>query len=189
MNEFTWTVEQRTAGIAGKMRRAAPPDLVAFCKTEHPRLVGMLALYCGSREVAEELTQDVLVRVCSQWSKVRRMSSPQAWAYRVGTNLAHSYFRRKAAERRAIHRLASQVPATPESSLLSCGEGDDLVRALNRLSRRQRTALILRYFLDLSIRETAEILDCPDGTVKTLTRRGLRALSDAVEPKEASDAE
>ena len=48
-----------------------------------------------------------------------------------------------------------------------------------RLPTRERTALVLRYFGDLSVREVAEIMRCPEGTVKTLTRRAIASLRDA----------
>jgi RNA polymerase sigma factor (sigma-70 family) len=160
-----------------------PPDLVAFCRDEHARLVGTLTLYCGDREVAEELAQEVWVRVCSEWNKVRRLSSRRAWIYKIGTNLAHSYFRRKAAERRAFRRLEA-LEASKSRPAPAYSRGDDLMQSLEALPKRQRAALILRYYLDLSVGETADVLQCPEGTVKTLTRRGLRSLERTIDPEE-----
>jgi DNA-directed RNA polymerase specialized sigma24 family protein len=56
----------------------APADLEAFCVGVYPSLVGALRLYCGSLEVAEELTQDTLVRVCANWERVATMEHPDA---------------------------------------------------------------------------------------------------------------
>lgn len=152
-----------------------PPELVAFCRTEHPRLVGILGLYCGNADVAHELAQEALLRVCKEWGRVRKMDSPQAWTYRVGTNLAHSYFRRRAVERRALRRLATRGDVEPTAPP-PVDPDDELARALARLPHRQRTAVLLRYYLDLSVRDAAEVMDCPESTVKTLTRRALRDL-------------
>jgi RNA polymerase sigma factor (sigma-70 family) len=157
-----------------------PSELVAFCRSEHPRLVGLLGLYCGDRDVAEDIAQEVLVRVCREWGRVRKLDSPQAWAYRVGTNLAHSHFRRRGVERRALRRLAIRTEAEPS---LSPGpeSGDEIMGALAQLPHRQRTAILVRYYLDLSVRDAAEVMGCPEATVKTLTRRGLRALGEVVD--------
>lgn len=63
--------------------------------------------------------------------------------------------------------------------------------AIASLPHRQKNALILRFYADLSVRETASLMDCPEGTVKTLTRKGLAALRltpEVREMKEAPDA-
>src|SRR5918992_733978 len=98
----------------------APGDLTAFCRREHPRLVGALSLYCGDLFLAEELAQEALARVCRDWSRVRRMDHPAAWAQRVAINLANSQFRRRAAERRARQRLeagAMQHEDAPDAAV------------------------------------------------------------------------
>jgi DNA-directed RNA polymerase specialized sigma24 family protein len=69
-------------------------DAAAFCELLHPSLYGALLLYCGSREVAEDLTQETLLRVWRHWSTVSTMSRPDRWALRVAFNLARSGFRR-----------------------------------------------------------------------------------------------
>ena len=151
-----------------------PPDLVSFCNAQSSRLQGMLTLYCGSPEIAEELAQEVLARVCINWPKVKQMPRPDAWTYRVAINLTNSYFRRRAAERRAKARLETRPPY----SRLPKDEADAIAvrQAIARLPRRQRTALVLRFYSDLSVANVAELMDCPEGTVKSLTRRAIAAL-------------
>ena len=66
----------------------------------------------------------------------------------------------------------------------------DIRRAVASLPRRQRTALILRYYLDMSVRDVAEAMDCPEGTVKTLTSKSIDALRQSLpllELKEVRD--
>jgi DNA-directed RNA polymerase specialized sigma24 family protein len=83
-----------------------PDDhLAAFCEVQRPHFVGMLGLHCGDADVAEELAHDAIAKACERWPKVRRMEFPEAWIWRVALNLATSYFRRKAAEKRANTRL------------------------------------------------------------------------------------
>lgn len=89
---------------------APPDDLSAFCQREHPRLVGALSLYCGDALLAQELAQEALVRVCQRWEQVHAKGSPQAWAHRVALNLAHSWYRRRSAERRALARHGAEQP-------------------------------------------------------------------------------
>jgi RNA polymerase sigma-70 factor (ECF subfamily) len=167
---------------------AVPPDLALFCEEQHPRLVGMLGLYCGDRFIAEELAQEALMKACRDWRRVRSKDDPAAWIRRVGFNLTHSYFRRKLAERRARERLASQTvsEAEPDPALAV-----SLRHAIAALSRRQRTAIILHYYLDLPFPAVADFMDIPLSTAKSAASRGiarLRASSDLFELKEARDA-
>ena len=60
----------------------APADLVGFCLAEWSRLVGTLALFTGDADLAEELAQETIVRVCRDWRKVSSMDAPGAWAAR-----------------------------------------------------------------------------------------------------------
>ncbi len=88
-------------------------ELDAFCRREHPRLVGALTLHCGDRWVAAELAQEALARVCADWPRVSRMQAPGAWVHRVAMNLCTSHFRRRTAERAARARYqARQVPTS-----------------------------------------------------------------------------
>lgn len=162
-------------------------DLRAFCEDRYPKLVGTLSLYCGDRDVAEELAQEALVRCCRDWKKVRVMESPEAWLHRVALNLARSKFRRRAAEKRATARLDPPRETVPDT-------GPDRIAlrdAVAALPHRQKVAVILRYYLDLSIEETSFLMDCPEGTVKTLTHKGLatlRFLPEVGDLKGATDA-
>jgi RNA polymerase sigma factor (sigma-70 family) len=164
-------------------------EFSAFCKEEHPRLVGALSLYCGSRGVAEELAQDALATACRDWKKVRRLGAPGAWVHRVAINLANSYFRRRAAETRARRLLQSE--RVHETSGVDPAAAIAIRSAVASLSRRQRTTLILRYYVGLPVREVALVMDCPEGTVKTLTSKAITSLRQSLPPrdlKEATDA-
>lgn len=174
-------------GILNGESMTLDADLDAFCREEYPRLVGSLTLYCGDPYLAQELAQDALAKVCRDWSKVSRMAAPGAWAHQVAINLANSFFRRRAAERRANERLAAgasgtHIDADPATALT-------VRAAVGSLPRRQRTALVLRYFAGFSTMEIAAAMDCPDSSVRrlihtavaSLRRRGALAESAEVE--------
>ena len=147
-------------------------ELAEFCRAEWPRLVRLLSLYTGDSDLAEELAQEALLRVCERWRHVQATESPSAWANRVAFNLAKSQFRRRAAHRRARRRQPSEpVAAEPELA-------DQLAlrAAVLALPTADRQVLALRYFADLSVHETAALLGCPENTVKTKTRRALQRL-------------
>jgi RNA polymerase sigma factor (sigma-70 family) len=142
----------------------------------HPRLVGALALHCGDRDVAHELAQETLARVWERWPSVAAMDSPEAWAFRVAFNLAASRFRRGAAERRARARLGP-----PDDHATDHADAVAVRQAVAALPRRQRAALVLRYFADLPVDRTAEVLGCAPGTVKSLTSQAIASLRDRFE--------
>lgn len=163
---------------------------------EFPRLVGALSLYCGERDLAEELAQETLVRVCASWPSVRRKDSPTAWAQRVAINLANSQFRRRAVARRVAVRTSGDesTPSDDTSTRLA------VRTAVSALPRRQREALVLRYFADMSVHDAAAVMRCPEATVKTLTRRAIEQLrvsellrddepDDVVDVEEVRDAD
>jgi DNA-directed RNA polymerase specialized sigma24 family protein len=117
-----------------------------FCRTNFRSLVGMLSLWCGDAYLAQELAQETLARVCRDWSRVRRMDHPEAWARRVALNLANSSFRRRAAERRAFAR-SEQLPRSIQPD---DGVSVELRALVASLPKRQRTAIVLRYYCDQS---------------------------------------
>lgn len=165
-------------------------EVTAFCRREHPRLVGALTLYCGDRGTAEELAQEALARVWRDWSRVRSMDAPGGYLHRVAMNLAHSQLRRRSAERRArarswtADRESYQDPDTADRLTVQ--------RALAQLSGQQRRVLVTRFYLGHDVAETAELLAMPVGTVKTHSSRGLAALREAlgvtVRTREVADA-
>ena len=143
----------------------------------------MLGLYCGDRFVAEELAQEALVRVWTHWGKVQSLDTPSGWAWRVAINLANSHLRRLRAERQATKRAA-----VPDSSRrLEHPDAQAIRDAVSRLPHRQRSAIVLRYYLDMPFVEVARIMDVPLGTAKSLARRAVIRLREQGWAEEALD--
>jgi RNA polymerase sigma factor (sigma-70 family) len=149
------------------------PEVAEFCERVHPQLVGVLTVHCGRRDLAEETAQEALARAVAGWSRVRQMEHPVAWVHRVALNLMTSRWRRATTERRAIRVMASAPPLQFEDAQL---EQMMLRDALASLPPRQRAAVALRYLADLSIADTALVLGCREGTVKSLTSQAVDAL-------------
>lgn len=156
-----------------------PEELTAFCRAEFPRLVGIVGLYLGDRDTAEELAQETLLRAASRWSRVSRLDSPTGWTYRVAINLARSHARRRRTARLArptliaSERFKREDPDTPDRLAVR--------DAVARLPERQRVALVLRWFADLDVPEVSRIMDCSEDAVRSLTKRALAALRDELQ--------
>lgn len=161
----------------------------ALCKSEWPKLVGLLSLYCGDVQVAEELAQEAITRAWKDIGKLRKAESSRAWLQTIAINLANSHFRRSASEQRARERLSARASVRHEGA-----DATDAIvvrRAVAALPRRQRSALVLRYYADLPVAQVADALGCPEGTVKTLIHRAVKSLrtsADLQDLQEVSDA-
>lgn len=161
-----------------------PPDVAAFCAAEHPRLVGAIALYTGDRHLAEEIAQETLLRACRRWEHVRDLESPGAWAWHVARNLARSHFRRQGVARRARQRLGHRGVRDHHDADVA---GSVVVReAVASLPDRQKTALVLRHFLDWPVDDVAKAMGLSDDAVRSLTKRGVAALRETLTDKAPS---
>ena len=127
---------------------------------------------CGSSAAAEDAVQEALARAWERDEQGHHIESLEAWVTKAATNLARSRWRRMSVERRHQEEALSSHEVT--------GELVDLRRALLRLPRRQREATVLRYYLDLDVREIATVLGVSGGTVKTSLHRARTALAAAV---------
>lgn len=157
-----------------------------FCAQSYPRLVAALAHQTGDAWLAEELAQEALIRAANRWKRVSRLASPAGWTFAVGANLARSQFRRRQAERRVLARLAAERarPAADAADTLA------VRTALLALPDKQRAAVVLRYFLQLTADEAAEVLDSTPGAVRGLTHRAVTTLRLRLllpDPEEAND--
>ncbi len=155
--------------------------------TGYPRLVAAVALVSGSRPAAEDAVQEALLRAWERSERGEAIESLPAWVTTVSLNLARSGLRRVLAERRARARLDRADPA-------DLGDEDriDLERALAALPRRQREAVVLRYYLGMDTREVAEALRIHEGTVKSTLFRARAAIARALgvpETEEANDVD
>ena len=146
----------------------------SFCFAQNAGLIRMLTLYCGDVEAARDLTQETLARAWVHWRRVSRMDRPDLWVKRVAFNLANSQFRRRRIERLVRERTS---PADyPLSTDHDSVQRMDMRDALGRLTDRQRAAVVLRFLEDLSVHQTAVLMNCSPGTVKKLTARALTSL-------------
>lgn len=151
-------------------------DLYARHLPEAARLAYLLS---GDRQAAEDLVQEAFIRVFGRFRDLRDPDSFHWYLRRTLVNLANSRFRRLRTERDYVQRRRVE-PAPP--SLPDFGSRDEMWRALQRLPIRQRAAIVLRFYEDLSEAATADVLRCPVGTVKSLVSRGLARLRSEVTP-------
>ena len=143
--------------------------------TRHAPAAMRLAYFLsGDRELAGDLVQDAFVRVAGRFGYLREPDAFDAYLRRTIVNLFSSHLRRLRLERRAFERQRAAGRSGHRD--VDVAEQDAMWSALQTLPLRQRAALVLRYYEDLSERETAEVLGCSVGAAKQLVTRGLTAL-------------
>ena len=139
--------------------------------TEAVRLAYLLT---GDRALAEDLVQDAFVRVTGRLLHLRDPGAFPGYLRRCVVNLARSHGRRKRVERRFLERTASARPVGVSDP--DAAEREAMRVALLQIPIRNRTAIVLRYYEDLSEEQIAEALRCRRGTVKSLISRGIERL-------------
>ena len=131
---------------------------------------------------AEDLVQECLLKVARRWPRVRRMEQPSAYARRILVNLALDDARGRARRRGELDVTPPGAAQDARDLLAGLETRAELLDALARLTSRQRAVLVLRYFNDLTEAQTAEVLGCSPGTVKSSASRGLARLREVLAP-------
>jgi RNA polymerase sigma-70 factor (sigma-E family) len=148
-----------------------PVDFVEFASARSQQLFRAACLLTGDWHLAEDLVQETLGKIYVSWRRVGRMESPAAYANAVLVNTFLSHRRLRRTGERPSARL-------PEAA----GPGEDmalrlaLLDGLALLPAKDRAVLVLRYWEDRSVEETADALHLSVGTVRTQSHRALARL-------------
>jgi RNA polymerase sigma-70 factor (sigma-E family) len=143
-------------------------------------------LLCRDWHRAEDAVQTALTRLYLSWGRVS-LRSPDAYARRIIANVLHDqrqrhWFRR---ERPSYHLPERAAPDPAEHTAARM----TMLDALARLPDRQRLAVVLRHWEDLSVEDAAEIMGCSTGAVKSQTARGLQSLRELLQESVPAQAE
>ncbi len=140
--------------------------------------------FVGRHEEAEDLTQDIFLKIFRSLATFDRRANFQTWLISVSRNLCIDYYRSVRKERETIDRQVTAEDLSPASldvSPLAALEQSDLAtllrRALHTLPDSLRMAVMMRDIQELSYQEIAERLDLPEGTVKSRINRGRKELA------------
>lgn len=158
----------------------APQDFESYVRAgqrHHKRLAFLLT---GDLDQAEDLLQAAYAKVYPRWAKISTYDVPDAYLRRVMVNLRTSWWRRSRNREVAVAELPQRVVASVPDPAEQLAESAALLAALQSLPDRQRAAVVLRHWCDLSEAETAAAMKCSVGTVKSSTNRGLAHLRTAL---------
>ncbi len=146
-------------------------------------LVRLAYLLLADASAAEEIVQDAYVGLHRRWRGLRDVDKALAYLRTTVVNRSRSALRHRRVVDRYIATVTDLDNATPsaETTVLSRMRRADMIAALSELPTRQREALVLRYYGELSESEIADTMGCSRGAVKSHTARGMAALRSGTE--------
>ena len=143
---------------------------------EHaPGALRLALLLTGSREQAEDLVQDAFVKIFGSFAHLRIRTSFRAYLNRTIVNLSRDRGRRSRLEQREIERERN-APRPDAYAMPDLGAREEVLAALLALPHRQRAAVVLRYYEDMSEQQVADTLGCSLGAARSLITRGRESL-------------
>jgi RNA polymerase sigma-70 factor (sigma-E family) len=160
--------------------------LAAVYRTHARRLVGLARLLLDDATQSEEVVQEAFARTYAGWSRLRRPDDPLPYVQRAVVNLARGGLRRRVRARAFRPERTPDVPSAEHSAALR-ERGREVAAAVRTLPRRQRECVVLRYYLDCSVHETAQALRISDGSVKQHLHRAHATLADRLGEQEVDD--
>jgi RNA polymerase sigma-70 factor (sigma-E family) len=151
-------------------------DFSEYMAARQPSLLRTAYLLTGDRHTAEDLVQTALAKLYLSWDKVQRQDSLDGYVRRILVNENNSLWRRAWKKRETATDELPEQPAEAQQS----GHDSELWELVQTLPRKQRAAVVLRYYEQMSEAETAAVLGVSVGTVKSQTSRALAALRSRV---------
>jgi len=163
------------------MTRAPDQEFLEFVQSRAAPLHRTAYLLCGDWHLADDLVQETLAKSFRHWHRLQRADNPDAYVRRILVNEARWYWRR---HRNAVGPadVTPREPGVPDATTAVTNRVA-LFQALLSLPARQRATVVLRYLEGMSERETAAVLGCGEGTVKSQTSRALGSLRTFLEPE------
>lgn len=130
-------------------------------------------LMCNDWDQADDIVQGTLTRLYGAWHRITHTQGPDAYAHRILANLVIDERRRSWRREVSVEEIFDRVDLVARSET---DDRMDLVDALAKLPRGQRLIVVLRFWMDASVAETAKAMGCSTGTVKSQTTKGLNHL-------------
>jgi RNA polymerase sigma-70 factor (sigma-E family) len=160
---------------------ATPPGLedgrlAALYEAHYHQLLRLAAVVLGGAGGAEDVVQEAFIRVYGARPNIRDADRVLAYLRITTVNLARSTLRRQQVARRHAPESPAEPPG-PEDYAMACARAAGVQDALRRLPSRQQQVIVLRYYGDLSVQQTAQTLHISSGSVKTHGSRALAALA------------
>jgi RNA polymerase sigma factor (sigma-70 family) len=179
-NEVQWSAFRRPAPDKAPAAESDPAPLADLFSLHHGELVRLASLLLRSREMAEDVVQDVFTSIHARGGELARPHAGLPYLRAAVLNRCRSVLRRQALARR-LGGLRDQqfesAQVSAEADVIRAEERRQVLAALAALPMRRREVLVLRYYLGLSEAQIAQTLGISQGSVKSAAARGIAALA------------
>jgi RNA polymerase sigma-70 factor (sigma-E family) len=184
---YTYVAESPpTDGVLGSIRdqvtAEASQAITDLYHSEYRSLVRMSAVLVGDVSTAEEVVQDTFIAMHGAWRRLRHSDKAVNYLRRSVTNRSRSVLRRRMVADRHAPKPDPDMPSAEQGAITQL-ERSAVISALLALPPRQREALVLKFYLDLSEDQVASMMHISRGAVKSHTARGKAALRTVLEPR------
>ena len=168
------------AAPAERTEWSADLAVIELYSVHYPALVRLAAMLVRDTPTAEEVVQDAFIAMHDAWDRLRDTEKALAYMRQAVVNRSRSVLRHRMVVEKNLQKPPPDMPSA-EAGALTLLERSAVVAALRDLPGRQREAIVLRYYADLSEAEIATAMHISRGAVKSHTSRGMAALRAALE--------
>jgi len=165
------------AGARSAAQESAEDAVAALYQASALGLIRMAYVMLDDLQGAEDVVQEAFYGLYRRWGRLKDADHAIFYVRAAVLNGCRSALRRRAVRRRALAGRPDQRPAASAEAMVIKGEErEEVIRALARLPHRQREALVLRFYLELSDEQIARVMDIGQSTVRSTVYRALEAL-------------
>ncbi len=165
--------------MADETLQADTPGFDAWLASRSTALTRFAYLVTGNRHEAEEALQSALTSACAKWSRVSRADDPEAYVRRMVVNAHVSWWRSFRRRETPVDDVRDDRSGADPA--VTTTEGDRVWRLCATLPARQRAAVVLRFYEDMSYSQIATVLQCSESTARGHIHRALGALRRTIE--------
>ena len=169
--------------LVEKVRNGNRLAFSELVKRHQRSLLRMSLRFVKDMDVAEDVVQEAFIKAYEKLDSFEGRSSFKSWLFQIAVNTARNKIRESRHDTTDIEDVHLAVAAEAESTLVHSAVADLIAGEVEKLPFKQRTALILRVYEDLSFNEIAEVMECPYDTAKANYRHALLKLKEVFEDK------
>jgi RNA polymerase sigma-70 factor (ECF subfamily) len=167
--------------LVGEVRNGERRAFSELVKRHQRGLLRMSLRFVKDMDSAEDVVQESFIKAYEKLNSFEGRASFKSWLYQIAVNTARNRLRERRYDTTEIDDVQIGVNAIAESSLVHVAVAEMLQKEVDKLPFKQRTALVLRVYEDLSFNEIAEIMECPYDTAKANYRHAILKLKETFE--------
>lgn len=176
-------IEKTDLQLVEEVRKGLRPSFSELVKRHQKGLLRLSMRFVKDLDIAQDVVQESFIKAYEKLSSFEGRASFKSWLYQITVNTARNKLRENRYDYTDIEDIQLSVSATAEKKLVHKAVGEILNAEVEKLPFKQKTALVLRVYEDLSFAEIAQIMECPYDTAKANYRHALLKLKEIFEDK------